>query len=163
MGQLVEGKWTDDTHQRTDAQGAFLRPDSVFRDWVKDAPDARFPAEAGRYHLFVARNCPWAHRTEIVRRMKKLDDVISVTYADMPRTEGWAYSVGIDALQPVNGVLRLHQVYTAAKPDYTGRVTVPTLWDRLQKTVVNNESSDIIRMLNAEFTRWADKIGRAHV
>ena len=73
MGQLVEGKWTDDTHQRTDAQGAFLRPDSVFRDWVKDAPDARFPAEAGRYHLFVAQNCPWAHRTAIFRKLKGLE------------------------------------------------------------------------------------------
>ena len=156
MGQLLEGKWTDQDLRRIDAKGAFVRPDSVFRDWVKDAHDATFPAEANRYHLFVAKNCPWAHRTEIVRRMKKLEDVISVTFADMPRTEGWAYSQGIDELQPVNGVLRLHQVYTAAKADYTGRVTVPTLWDRQRHTVVNNESSEIIRMLNAEFSRWAD-------
>lgn len=156
MGELVEGQWTDDEHRRADAKGAFIRPDSVFRDWVKDEAGAPFPAEKGRYHLFVAKNCPWAHRTEIVRRIKKLEDVISVTYADMPRTEGWAYSVGIDELQPENGVLRLHRVYTAAKPDYTGRVTVPTLWDRKRHTVVNNESSEIIRMLNAEFSRWAD-------
>jgi putative glutathione S-transferase len=156
MGQLVEGKWTSEDLRRIDAKGAFVRPDSVFRDRVRDAADAPFPAEKNRYHLFVAKNCPWAHRTEIVRRMKKLEEVISVTYADMPRTEGWAYSMGIDELQPVDGVLRLHQVYTAAKPDYTGRATVPTLWDRKHHTVVNNESSEIIRMLNSEFSRWAD-------
>jgi len=156
MGQLVEGRWTNEDLRRIDAKGAFVRPDSVFRDSVKDSATASFPAEQNRYHLFVAKNCPWAHRTEIVRRMKKLDDVISVTYADMPRTEGWAYSVGIDELQPTDGVLRLHQVYTAANADYTGRVTVPTLWDRKRHTVVNNESSEIIRMLNAGFSRWAD-------
>jgi glutathionyl-hydroquinone reductase len=156
MGQLVEGKWSDQDLRRIDAKGAFMRPDSVFREWVKDSGSAAFAAEKNRYHLFVAKNCPWAHRTEIVRRMKKLDDVISVTYADMPRTEGWAYSLGIDELQPKDGVLRLHQVYTAAKSDYTGRVTVPTLWDRKRHTVVNNESSEIIRMLNAEFSQWGD-------
>ena len=156
MGQLVEGKWADQDLRRIDTKGAFVRPDSVFREWVKDSSSAPFPAEKSRYHLFVAKNCPWAHRTEIVRRMKKLEDVISVTYADMPRTEGWAYSVGIDELQPSHGVLRLHQVYTAAKSDYTGRVTVPTLWDRQRHTVVNNESSEIIRMLNAEFSQWGD-------
>ena len=156
MGQLVEGVWTNEDLRRVDAKGAFVRPDSVFREWVKDAANAPFPAELGRYHLFVAKNCPWAHRTEIVRRMKNLEEVISVTYADMPRTEGWAYSMGIDELQPVDGVLHLHQVYTAAKSDYTGRVTVPTLWDRKRHTVVNNESSEIIRMLNSEFSRWAD-------
>ncbi|MFM9967556.1 MAG: glutathione S-transferase family protein [Burkholderiales bacterium] len=156
MGQLVEGKWSNEDLRRIDAKGAFVRPDSVFRDWVKDSSSAQFPAARGRYHLFVAKNCPWAHRTEIVRKMKNLEDVISVTYADMPRTEGWAYSVGIDELQPKNGVLRLHEVYTAAKADYTGRVTVPTLWDRERHTVVNNESSEIIRMLNAEFGQWGD-------
>ena len=125
MGQLVDGKWlSDDAARRTDVRGAFVRPDSIFREFVRDSSSATYSSSKNRYHLWVAKNCPWAHRTEIVRRMKKLDDVISVTYADMPRTEGWAYSVGIDALQPVNGVLRLHQVYTAAKPDYTGRVTV---------------------------------------
>jgi len=156
MGQLLEGKWTDQDLRRIDVKGAFVRPDSVFRDAVRDAAEAPFPAESGRYHLWVAKNCPWAHRTEIVRRIKKLEDVISITYADMPRTEGWAYSQGIDGLQPREGVLRLHQVYTAAKTDYTGRVTVPTLWDRKLHTVVNNESSEIIRMLNSEFSRWAD-------
>ena len=156
MGQLLEGVWTNEDLRRVDGKGAFVRPDSVFRDWVKDAAQAAFPAEKNRDHLFVAKNCPWAHRTEIVRRMKKLEEVISVTYADMPRTEGWAYSMGIDELRPVEGVLRLHQVYTAAKPDYTGRVTVPTLWDRKLHTVVSNESSEIIRMLNSEFSRWAD-------
>ncbi len=156
MGQLVEGKWTDEDLRRVDAKGAFVRPDSVFRDWVKDSPEAPFGAEKSRYHLFVAKNCPWAHRTEIVRRMKKLEDVITVTYADMPRLQGWAYSKGIDELQPTDGVLHLHEVYTAAKSDYTGRITVPTLWDRNKHMVVNNESSEIIRMLNSEFSRWGD-------
>ncbi|MFH1044230.1 MAG: glutathione S-transferase family protein, partial [Pseudomonadota bacterium] len=124
MGMLEDGKWTDDEHRRTDAKGAFVRPDSAFRRRITHDGASGFPAERGRYHLFVAHSCPWAHRTVIVRRLKKLEDLISLSYADGPRTQGWAYSQGIDDLQPENGVLPLHRIYTAASPTYSGRVTV---------------------------------------
>jgi len=133
-----------------------VRPASAFRHRVTADGSSGFPAEANRYHLFLAPSCPWAHRTLIVRRLKQLESVISVSQADGPRTGSWAYSSGIDELQPTDGRLRLHEVYTAAVPDYTGRVTVPTLWDRKRRTIVNNESSEIIRMLNSEFAAWAD-------
>ena len=152
MGMLVGGKWLeDDARQRNDAKGAFVRPDSSFRHGITRDGSSGFPAEAGRYHLFVAPSCPWAHRTLIVRRLKGLEDVLSVSSADGPRTQGWSYSSGIDELQPRGGRLWLHEVYSAASPDYTGRVTVPALWDRKRRTLVNNESSEIIRMLNAGF------------
>jgi putative glutathione S-transferase len=157
MGMLVEGKWTDDdARRRVDEKGAFVRPDSVFRGRIARDGAAEFPPEPGRYHLFVALSCPWAHRTLIVRKLKKLDGLISFTAADGPRTQGWSYSRGLDELQPRDGLLQLHQIYTAASPRYTGRVTVPALWDRKRHTIVNNESSEIIRMLNTEFERWAD-------
>jgi putative glutathione S-transferase len=150
---LVEGRWIDDDAKyRADAAGGFVRPESAFRSRVTRDGSSGFPAEAGRYHLFVAPNCPWAHRTMIVRRMKGLEDAISVSQSDGPRIHSWTFSKGIDDIQPKDGLLELYEVYTAAVPDYTGRVTVPTLWDRRKKTVVNNESSEIIRMLNVEFT-----------
>jgi putative glutathione S-transferase len=157
MGMLVDGQWVeDDSRRRNDEKGAFVRPNSVFRDRITREGASGFPAEANRYHLFVAPSCPWAHRTLIVRRLKKLEDLISVSYADGPRTQGWSYTSGIDELQPRGGLLQLHEVYSAASPRCTGRVTVPALWDRRRHTVVNNESSEIIRMLNAEFEPWAD-------
>lgn len=158
MGQLIEGKWSHSDEQPTDARGAFIRPSSKFRNWV--TPDGRtgptgdggYPAERGRYHLFIASNCPWAHRTAIFRKLKGLEGIISVTVADAPKAEGWSYTVGLDELHPrADGIFRLHQVYTAADSAYTGKVTVPTLWDRKRKTIVNNESSEIIRMLNRAF------------
>jgi glutathionyl-hydroquinone reductase len=156
MGMLLEGKWIeDDAKLRNDPKGAFVRPDSVFRSRITADGASGFPAQSGRYHLWVAKSCPWAHRTLIVRRLKKLDDLISITASD-GRAQGWTFSSGLDALQPRNGVLALHQVYAAASPTYTGRVTVPALWDRERRTIVNNESSEIVRMLNTEFARWAD-------
>ena len=105
----------------------------------------------------MAQNCPWAHRTTIFRRLKKLDDVISISYADAPKSEGWCYTRGLDDMKPgADGIFRLHQVYTAANPRYTGKVTVPTLWDRERRTIVNNESSEIIRMLNSAFAAFTD-------
>jgi putative glutathione S-transferase len=154
MGMLVEGRWLDDDEKRRiDASGAFVRPQSVFRDRVTRDGSSGFPAEPGRYHLFVAPNCPWAHRTMILRRMMSLEDAISVSQSESgPRTQSWVFTKGVDDIQPPKGeLLELHQVYTAARPDYTGRVTVPTLWDRKKRTIVNNESSEIIRMLNTEF------------
>src|SRR3954462_10441756 len=125
---LLEGQWIeDDAKLRNDPKGAFVRPDSVFRSRITADGSSGFPAQPGRYHLWVSFSCPWAHRTLIVRRMKKLDDVISITASGASRAQGWSFTQGIDALQPRNGVLQLHQVYAAASPTYTGRVTVPAL------------------------------------
>ena len=158
MGMLVEGKWIDDDAKyRNPEGGAFVRPESIFRDRVTADGSSGFKAEPGRYHLFLAPNCPWAHRTQLYRRLKGLEDVISISLSDLPRKRSWAYSSGIGRdLEPVDGVFELHQVYVSAVPDYSGRVTVPTLWDKKEWTLVNNESSEIIRMLNTEFNEWGD-------
>ena len=158
MGMVIDGKWVDDDQAfRHAAGGAFVRPVSSFDGWVTADGSSGFKAEPGRYHLFLAPNCPWAHRTQIVRRLKGLEDVITITLADLPRKRSWAYSRGIGRdLEPVDGVFELHQAYVSAVPNYTGRVTVPTLWDRESWTIVNNESSQILRMLNREFDAWGD-------
>jgi putative glutathione S-transferase len=161
MGMLVEGRWLeDDEKRRIDASGAFVRPQSAFRERITRDGSSGYPAEPGRYHLFVAPNCPWAHRTMILRRMMNLEDAISVSQSDGPRIQSWTFTQGVDDIQPPRGgLLELHQVYTAAVPDYTGRVTVPTLWDRKKRTIVNNESSEIIRMLNTEFASVTGSAG----
>lgn len=158
MGLLIDGKWEEDARVATDARGRFIREDSKFRNWITPdgsagpSGEAGFPAEGDRYHLFVSPSCPWAHRTMIMRKLKHLDDLVSLSNADRPKTAGWSYSEGIDDLEPgEDGVFRLHQIYTASKPNYTGKVTVPTLWDRECRTIVNNESSEIIRMFNSSF------------
>ncbi len=158
MGVLIDGKWHEDGRVQTDARGSFIRDDSLFRHWITadgsagTTGEGGFAAEPGRYHLFVSPSCPWAHRTMILRKLKHLEDVVSMSSADRPKTAGWSYSHGIDDLGPGDdGVFRLHQVYTAAKPGYSGKVTVPTLWDRQRRTIVNNESSEIIRMFNSAF------------
>lgn len=158
MGQLIEGQWSDSDEQPSDSKGAFVRPSSKFRNWVTrdgaagPSGEEGFPAEVGRYHLFVSSNCPWAHRAIIFRRLKGLEAAISMSLADAPKSQGWSYTKGLDEIKPrADGVFRLHQVYTTVDPTYTGKVTVPTLWDRKRKTIVNNESSEIIRMLNRAF------------
>jgi glutathionyl-hydroquinone reductase len=151
MGMLVQGRWTDNDAPQTGTDGAFVRPSSRFRNVVTADASSGFPAESGRYHLFLAPSCPWANRTAIVRKLKGLEAAISLSQADLPRTQGWTFSRGLDELQPVAGEFPLHRVYTAAMPDYTGRITVPVLWDRRRRTIVNNESSEIIRMLNGAF------------
>jgi putative glutathione S-transferase len=158
MGMLIDGKWIDDDrHYRNPEGGAFVRPQSSFDAWITADGSSGFKAEPGRYHLFLAPTCPWAHRTQIFRRLKGLEDVISVTLSDLPRKRSWAYSQGIGRdLEPVDGVFELHQAYVSANPTYTGRVTVPTLWDKKTWTIVNNESSQIIRMLNTAFNEWGD-------
>ena len=155
MGLLVNGEWHDKWYDTKKSGGRFQREDSVFRNWVtKDGnpgPTGQggFKAEAGRYHLYVAAACPWAHRTMIFRALKGLEDMISVTVVEPLMLEnGWEIAPGAD---PVNDARFLHQVYTAAKPDYTGRVTVPTLWDKKTGTIVSNESAEIIRMFNSAF------------
>ena len=157
MGMLVDGRWSDEDRDRSAKSGAFERVESKFRDFVTADGSSGFKAEPGRYHLFVAHNCPWAHRAVIWRRLKKLEDVISLSMSDRPKAEGWGYSTGIDDVQPpAGGVFYLHQLYTTAEPDCTSKVTVPTLWDRRDHIIVNNESSEIIRMLNGEFDEWGD-------
>jgi putative glutathione S-transferase len=156
MGMLVDGKWFDDDPLPRDGSGAFLRPDSLFRDRISRDGNARFPPAAGRYQLVTAPSCPWAHRTVLMRKLKRLEAAIPLLESDLPKGEGWAYSKGFDDLLPQNGVFHVHQVYSAANPDYTGRATVPVLWDRETRTIVNNESSEIIRMLNREFDDFGD-------
>lgn len=163
MGLMIEGKWDNDATIPSDARGHFIREASRFRHWItgdgRPGPSGEgdFQAEPGRYHLFVSPSCPWAHRTIIMRKLKKLEEVVSMSVADQPKSEGWAYSCGVDDLEPCrDGVFRLYQLYAATDPNYTGKVTVPTLWDRKRRRIVNNESSEIIRMFNASFNHWTD-------
>jgi putative glutathione S-transferase len=157
MGVLIEGQWRDqDLPQETGASGAFQRIDSRFRDRITADGSSGFKAEPGRYHLYVAYGCPWAHRTLIFRALKKLEGAISVSHA-IPglKAQGWTFEANpaFPECVPdtVNGFHYLHEAYSAAEPRYTGKVTVPTLWDKKTKRIVNNESSEIIRMLNSEF------------
>jgi glutathionyl-hydroquinone reductase len=163
MGFMIDGHWSNDDRIPTDTRGAFVRADSQFRNWVTAdgrpglSGEGGFNAEPGRYHLFVSHNCPWAHRAIIFRKLKQLDGIVSMSVADRPKTEGWAYSQALDDFKPCSdGVFRLFQVYAAADPKYTGKVTVPTLWDRERDTIVNNESSEIIRMFNSAFNAFTD-------
>lgn len=152
MGKLVNGEWT--THwYGADADGRFIRDDTAFRDRVTRDGSDRYAAQAGRYHLYVSWACPWAHRTLIFRRLKKLEDAISISIVDAHMGEaGWKFSDAAGAsADSVNGAHHLHEIYVKAKPDYTGRVTVPILWDKQTNSIVNNESREIIRMLDSEF------------
>jgi putative glutathione S-transferase len=158
MGYMIDGKWVNDDRIPADARGHFVRADSQFRNWITadgsagPSGEAGYKAEPGRYHLFVSPSCPWAHRTIIMRKLKNLEGAISMSNADRPKSAGWAYSETIDDFAPCDdGVFRLYQVYAAADARYTGKVTVPTLWDRERRSIVNNESSEIIRMFNSAF------------
>lgn len=152
MGHLENGVWREGRDART-ANGEFVRRDSQFRDRITADGSSGFPAEAGRYHLYVSSACPWAHRTIIFRKLKRLEDAISMSIVEpVIADQGWPLAARADT---VHGFHHLHQVYAKAKPDYTGRVSVPVLWDRKRGTIVNNESSEIIRMLNSEFESCA--------
>jgi glutathionyl-hydroquinone reductase len=136
--------------------GEFVRQDSRFRDHVTADGSTEFPAAAGRYHLYVARACPWAHRTLIVRMLKGLEDAIDVSYAHPFRDErGWAFPGG-DHVDMVNGFGLLSEAYERTDPSFEGRVSVPVLWDKVNGRIVNNESADIVRMLNSEFDAFAE-------
>ena len=154
MGMLVNGVWHDEDPSTTGSDGSFVRLESEFRDRVTRDGSSGFKAEAGRYYLVTAPSCPWAHRTVLMRKLKGLEDTIPILQSDLAKGQGWAYSRGFDDLRPVDGVFHVHQVYSAARPDFTGRATVPVLWDRETRTIVNNESSEIIRMLNSEFDEF---------
>lgn len=159
MGLLIDGEWRDGWYDTGKSGGRFVRQESVFRNWVTadGAPGPSgtggFKAEPGRYHLYVSLACPWAHRTLILRRLKGLEDMVSVSVVHpLMLEQGWTFEPGPGVVpDPVNGARYLHQVYAAAQPDYTGRVTVPVLWDRERATIVSNESSEIVRMFNSAF------------
>ncbi|MDH3725722.1 MAG: glutathione S-transferase family protein [Thermoleophilia bacterium] len=144
--------------RESDLAGRFVRRESVFRSWVSADGSTGFPAEAGRYHLYVSYACPWAHRTIIVRALKGLTEAISVSVVDPIRDErGWAFREGPGhGPDPVNGFSFLAEAYLASSPTFDGRVTVPVLWDRRTSRIVNNESAEIIRMLGHEFDAFGD-------
>jgi putative glutathione S-transferase len=158
MGLLVDGVWTD-RDEKTDAAGSFLRATTKFRSWVTadgaagPSGDGGFAAEPGRYHLYVSLACPWAHRTILFRALKQLEDVISLSVVSYHMGgEGWTFDAAAGSTgDAVNGKERLSEVYLLAEPRYTGRVSVPVLWDNERGTIVNNESAEIIRMLNSAF------------
>ncbi|MCK5275394.1 MAG: glutathione S-transferase family protein, partial [Alphaproteobacteria bacterium] len=159
MGLLIDGKWRDRWYDTKKTGGRFVRKASAFRNWV--TPDGRpgptgkggFKAEAGRYHLYVSLACPWAHRTLIFRALKGLEGMISVSVVNpLMMEQGWSFDPGEGVVpDDVNGARHLYEIYTKADPNYTGRVTVPVLWDKQTGTIVNNESAEIIRMFNSAF------------
>ncbi len=163
MGLLIDGVWHDQWYDTASTSGRFVRKASQFRNWV--TPDGSpgttgnggFKAEPGRYHLYVSYACPWAHRTLIFRVLKGLEEMISVSVVHWFMGEhGWTFEPGEGVVaDPIFNAKYLHQVYTHANPNYTGRVTVPILWDKQTQTIVNNESSEIIRMFNSAF----DQVG----
>ena len=152
MGRLINGKWVSSEEQtRIGKGGEFIRGVTKFRNWIGEDGGLHH-AEAGRYHLLVAPNCPWAHRTVVVRNLKGLGEAIGISFAHFRRDEdGWWFPEGVDEIQPTDGRLPLHVFYSSANGAYTGSATVPVLWDRKLKTIVSNESGEIIQMLNAEF------------
>jgi putative glutathione S-transferase len=165
MGLLVDGVWRDDSADaRILKDGRFVRPQTRFRNFVTSdgSPGPSgvggFKAEAGRYHLYVSLACPWAHRTLIMRRLKTLDGVISISnVAPHMDSEGWTFDGEGSTGDPVNGAARLSEIYLLADPHYTGRVSVPVLWDMHRRTIVSNESSEIIRMFNTAFDAFTNE------
>ena len=153
MGLLVDGEWHDQWYDTDSTEGRFVRSEAAFRTRVTADGSSGFPAASGRYHLYVSYACPWAHRTLIARTLKGLENHLSVSVVHPLMLEnGWTFADGDGVIpDPVLGADYLHQIYTAAAPDYTGRVTVPVLWDLQTGTIVNNESSEILRMLDREF------------
>lgn len=157
MGLLVDGKWHDKWYDTAKTGGRFERSESQFRNWMtadgSAGPDGQpgFKAESGRYHLYISYACPWAHRTLIFRKLKGLEDHITYSVVDPLMLEnGWEFGSG-ELADPLYDSKYLHQIYTRADSQYSGRVTVPVLWDKQTETIVSNESADIIRMLNSAF------------
>jgi putative glutathione S-transferase len=160
MNRLVDGEWRTDAHETTNEDGEFERTETTFRNWVRDDPDARHRPAAGRYHLYVSYACPWAHRTLLIRSLKGLEDAISVDVVDPFReANGWQFTPDREGCTPdtVNGSDYLYEVYQQADPDADCRVTVPVLWDKQEDTIVNNESREILRMLDTEFDGVAER------
>lgn len=167
MGLLVDGQWHDKWYDTDSTGGRFERSESAFRNWITadgsagPSGEAGFAAEPDRYHLYVAYACPWAHRTLIFRKLKGLEKMIPISVVNpLMKENGWTFESGYKVVpDPVHNATYLHEIYTAAKPDYSGRVTVPTLWDNKTGTIVNNESAEIIRMFNSAFDNVGAKPG----
>ncbi|WP_413616647.1 glutathione S-transferase family protein [Halomonas cupida] len=159
MGLLVQGIWRDEWYDTEASGGEFVRESARLRDWVtadgSPGPSGQpgLPAEPGRYHLYVSLACPWAHRTLIMRRLKGLEDIIGVSHVSpLMGSDGWTYHKDEGSSgDPINGVSLHHQLYTMTDPHYSGRVTVPVLWDRQQQRIVNNESAELVRIFNSAF------------
>lgn len=155
MGYLKEGVWHDGWYDTSKTAGEFVRTESRFRERVSADGPGGYKAEPGRYHLYVSLACPWAHRTIIYRKLKKLEDAVSLSIVNpVMSDQGWAFQGNGGTADTVNGFTYLHQAYTHTQPDYSGRVTVPVLWDKQTQRIVNNESGEIIRMLNSEFNAF---------
>ena len=153
MGLLIDGQWRDAWYDTSKSGGAFIRQASTFRRWVTADGSSGFPAAAGRYHLYLALACPWCHRTLLFRTLKRLESVISVSFVEPLMLEhGWSFAEP----DPLTGARHVYEIYQRADLHYTGRATVPILWDKQSGTIVNNESSDIVRMLNREFAAFTD-------
>jgi glutathionyl-hydroquinone reductase len=166
MGELIGGQWQRTGLDTVLSNGTLRRPPSVFRDWVTadgSAPEGArgFKAEPGRYHLYVSFACPWAHRTLIMRNLKGLGSFIGVSIVHwLMGEDGWTFQPGPDVMpDTVNHVTKLHEIYTLADPKCTSRATVPILWDKAERTIVSNESADIIRMFNSAFNHLGAKVG----
>jgi len=167
MGLLQEGKWVDQWYDTDSTGGRFVRKLPQFRSWITSdgsagpSGDGGFKAEPGRYHLYVSLACPWAHRTLIFRALKGLEDMISVSVVHWYMVDnGWTFQAGDGVVaDPVNDAQYMYQIYTAAMPNYSGRVTVPVLWDKHSNTIVSNESPEIIRMFNTAFDAVGAKPG----
>jgi putative glutathione S-transferase len=159
MNMLVDGDWKQDAYESTTEDGEFDRQETSFREFVRDDEDARFRPEAGRYHLYVSYACPWAHGALLTRSLKGLEDAISVDVVDPYReSDGWQFTPEKEGCteDTINGSDYLREVYVEADPGMTGRVTVPVLWDKSEETIVNNESKEVIRMLDTEFDDVAE-------
>jgi putative glutathione S-transferase len=151
---LVDGEWRESPSLEDD--GRFHRPRTAFHGWVSTDCSTDFPAEPNRYHLYVSLACPWAHRTLIVRKLKRLEKVISVSVVD-PVLSDYSWRFSEHYPDPLHGISFLHEAYLMADPKYSGEVTVPVLWDKQQRCIVNNESSEIIRILNSAFDAWGKR------
>ena len=150
MGQLIDGRWTNAEGAVSVKDGAFARPQAAFRNSIEAG--GRFPPQAGRYHLYASLACPWAHRTLIFRRLKKLESHIGLSITHwLMGDQGWTFTRADGVIPDPFGAQALHQIYTRADPSYSGRVSVPVLWDTVENTIVSNESADIIRMFNSAF------------
>jgi glutathionyl-hydroquinone reductase len=158
MGLLINGSWKDQWYDTKQSDGHFVRQESAFRNQIERDPKARFPAQPNRYHLYVSYACPWAHRTLIFRKLKNLESCISVSVVDPLMGEhGWVFTKENPELSDhLYQKKYLYEIYTKAQSDFTGRVTVPILWDKETHTIVNNESAEIIRILNQAFDSWGD-------
>lgn len=167
MGRLVDGIWQDRWYETKQAGGRFIRAQSQYRNWVTadgsagPSGEAGFKAELDRYHLYVSLACPWAHRTLVFRALKGLESIIPISVVHwFMGAEGWTFEHGPGvAPDMVNGAARLYEIYAKATPTYSGRVTVPVLWDKKTATIVNNESAEIIRMFNTAFDDLGAKEG----